>query len=412
MDRHSYRQPNADALSELAHRQKRQQGAAYLAFFLLLSACLNPLPGARVPTSSGLATQTNPPAGRIAPAGTEAVGEEPTATFTPVAVGEGGQATEGTLSEAGPTPFSDPLRFTFPSPAPAPVSAWRPPLYPTPWALSPHDHFYFARPIAADEVNWPLWDYRYGGVFFEGVIHTGIDIDVATGTPVLAAGSGKVVWAGYGLYRGYEDLSDPYGLAVAIDHDFGYQGQALYTVYGHLEQVDVAAGQHVEVGQRLGLSGQTGHATGPHLHFEVRLGEDGFFTTRNPELWLEPPQGWGVLAGRITEAYDRLKTGQEVIVHSLSSGQNWIARTYGGEAINSDEYYRENLVVGDLPAGMYEIRIAYAGFNNVLQMEILPGVVNYFSFRIRKGFSTEMPPDPGADYTPPANGLPTTTPTP
>jgi murein DD-endopeptidase MepM/ murein hydrolase activator NlpD len=379
------------------------------AFLLVsLSACLNPFPRTPLPSRPGQPSQAGSlQAATLAPTDPGFPGVLPTLTHTAV-LAPGKDQSQGLLStQAAPTPYTDPLHFTFPSPAPPPVSAWRPPLYPTPWALSPYDHFYFTRPIAADEVNWPLWDYRYGGIFFEGVIHTGVDIDVDKGTPVLAAGSGKVVWAGYGLYRGMEDPTDPYGLAVAIHHDFGYQGQSLFTVYGHLEQVDVEVGQHVDAGEQLGLSGDTGHVTGPHLHFEVRLGSDGFFTTRNPELWLVPPQGWGVLAGRITESFDKLATGQEVIVHSLSSGQNWIARTYGGGAVNSDAYYRENLVVGDLPAGSYEIRIAYAGYNYVLPMQILPGVVNYFSFQIRKGYSTALPPAPGAEYTPPVEATKT-----
>ncbi len=198
-----------------------------------------------------------------------------------------------------PTPVEDPLRFVFPTPKPAPVSAWRPPLYPTPWAPTPQDHFYFARPIAADEVNWPLADYRYGGVFLPDVVHTGIDIPAEIGVPVLAAGSGRVVWAGYGLFTGSEDLADPYGLAVAIRHDFGYQQEYLFTVYGHLSRVDVARGQQVQAGEVIGLTGETGKVTGPHLHFEVRVGRNTFSGSRNPELWLAPPQGWGILAGRV-----------------------------------------------------------------------------------------------------------------
>ena len=120
----------------------------------------------------------------------------PTEVVIPITV-ESSQA-----GEIPPTAAPDPLRFVFPEAPPAPVSAWRPPLYPVPWAPTPYDHFYFSRPIAADEVNWPLANYRYGGVFFEDVIHTGVDIPAPTGTPVIAAGDGKVVWAGYGLYRG------------------------------------------------------------------------------------------------------------------------------------------------------------------------------------------------------------------
>ncbi len=248
-------------------------------------------------------------------------------------------------------------------------------------------------------------------MFFANVIHTGVDIPAVKWTPVLAAGSGKVIWAGYGLYRGIEDPTDPYGLAVAIIHDFGYQGQSLYTVYGHLDRVDVIRGQYVNVGEMLGLVGETGRVTGPHLHFEVRIGDNDYFTTRNPELWLVPPQGWGVLAGRIMDSAGQLKTAQEVIVHSVNSGQNWMAKTYGAEAVNVDPYYSENVVIGDLPAGRYEIRVPYAGYNYVLEMEILPGVVNYFSMRGHTGFSTALPPDPGEKFVPPT-ALPGTKPAP
>ena len=94
----------------------------------------------------------------------------------------------------------DPLRFTFPTPAPIPASRWRPPLYDVPWALGPNDHFFLTRPINADEVNWPEWDYRYGALA-EGkeLSHSGIDIAAVRNTPVVAAAEGVVTWAGYGL---------------------------------------------------------------------------------------------------------------------------------------------------------------------------------------------------------------------
>ncbi len=237
------------------------------------------------------------------------------------------------------------------------------------------------------------------------MVHTGVDIPVPKGTPVLAAGSGKVIWAGYGAYRGGYDKTDPYGQSVIIHHDFGYQGQALYTLYGHLDRVDVVEGQHVDVGQVIGLSGQTGQTTGPHLHFEVRLGENNYFKTRNPELWVVPPQGWGVLAARIMDSNHQLMAYQEVIVTNLASDQNWRARSYGKAAVNSDPYYRENLVIGDLPAGRYRVTISYAGLAFPLEFEVRPGVVSYFSFAGRDGFDTTLPDAPGSDFDP--NATPT-----
>lgn len=301
-----------------------------------------------------------------------------------------------------PTPGSDPLRFVFPTPMPVPVSAWRPPLYPTPWAPTQYDHFFFSRPIAADEVNWPLADYRYGGVFLPGVVHTGIDIPVKLGTPVQAAGSGRVTWAGYGLYRGVEDLTDPYGLAIAIKHDFGYQGETLYTVYGHLSRVDVLVGQHVEAGELIGLSGETGKVTGPHLHFEVRIGKNNYFVSRNPELWMAPPQGWGILAAQLLDNIGNPVYSQQITVISKDTGQTWYVNSYGEGTVNSDPYYRENLVIGDLPAGDYTVWLPYDGSTFNTDIRINPGMVSYFTFRGKYGIKSQPPPTPVVEFTPPA----------
>jgi len=304
-----------------------------------------------------------------------------------------------------PTPSPDPLRFSFPTLVPPAVSAWRPPLYPTPWVPTSIDHFYFSRPIAADEVNWPLADYRYGGVFIPDVVHTGIDIPAPPGTPVLAAGSGRVHFAGYGLYRGVKDINDPYGLAVVIKHDFGYQGETLFTVYGHLSQIDVVDGQQLRAGDPVGLVGQTGKVTGPHLHFEVRLGRNNFFRSRNPELWLAPPQGWGILAARLMTTSGQPLEYQLVTVRAKDGSQRWSVKTYSRGAVVSDPAYQENMVLGDLPAGTYEVWIAYAGILYKFDVEIKPGLVTYFRFRGRNGFTTELPSAPGASFIPPVEIL-------
>jgi murein DD-endopeptidase MepM/ murein hydrolase activator NlpD len=170
--------------------------------------------------------------------------------------------------------------------------------------------------------------------------------------------------------------------------------------------VDVAEGQYVNTGDQLGLVGETGNVTGPHLHFEVRLGENSYFTTRNPELWTVPPIGWGVLVGRIMDSNGMLVAAQQIIVTNPDSGQNWFARSYGFESVNSDSYYGENLVVGDLPAGTYELRTAYAGSSHSAEIEIRPGRVTYFVFRGYDSFSVEEPPQPTFDPQPYATPTP------
>jgi murein DD-endopeptidase MepM/ murein hydrolase activator NlpD len=303
----------------------------------------------------------------------------------------------------------DPLHFVFPTAPPVPVSAWRPPLYPTPWAPTPYDHFFFSRPIGADVVNWPEPDYRYGGVFFADVVHTGVDIPAPRDTPVLAAGSGKVTWAGYGLYALQYDPNDPYGLAVAIKHDFGYQGDTLFTVYGHMDKIFVTVGQYVHTGDVIGLVGDTGKVTGVHLHFEVREGKNNFFGSRNPELWMAPPQGWGVLAARVMGTSGELLYKQTVEIHNLDTLQSWEVKTYGKGPVNSDPYYQENMVIGDLPAGNYEIWIEYLGTILDQQLRIQPGLVSYFTFKGKRGYTVGLPPTPAPDYLHPPGTL---TPTP
>lgn len=91
----------------------------------------------------------------------------------------------------------------------------------------------------------------------EGAFHPGMDIEAPYGTPVRAAGDGDVL---------NENLGAGYGHQVVLDH-----GHDLITLYGHLSAVAVVPGQHVVRGQVIGYVGQSGRATGPHLHYEVRI---------------------------------------------------------------------------------------------------------------------------------------------
>jgi murein DD-endopeptidase MepM/ murein hydrolase activator NlpD len=91
----------------------------------------------------------------------------------------------------------------------------------------------------------------------EGAFHSGVDIDAPYGTPVRAAGDGEVTG---------EEMGAGYGRAVVLNH-----GHEVLTLYGHLSAIAVVPGQHVTRGQVIGYVGQSGRATGPHLHYEVRL---------------------------------------------------------------------------------------------------------------------------------------------
>jgi murein DD-endopeptidase MepM/ murein hydrolase activator NlpD len=113
-------------------------------------------------------------------------------------------------------------------------------------------------------LRWPLAEGRIviASAFGirDGKPHEGIDLPAPVGTPVLAAADGRVVYAGSGV-RGYGNL-------VVIRH-----GGDLLTVYAHSSVILVSQGQPVRAGDRIALVGQSGRATGPHLHFEVRAGQ-------------------------------------------------------------------------------------------------------------------------------------------
>jgi murein DD-endopeptidase MepM/ murein hydrolase activator NlpD len=111
---------------------------------------------------------------------------------------------------------------------------------------------------------WPLegrvassFGEREDPINGEGAFHSGLDIDAPFGAPVRAAADGAVSDASMGA---------GYGREVVLDH-----GHDVETVYGHLSSIAVVPGQHVARGQVIGYVGQSGRATGPHLHYEVRV---------------------------------------------------------------------------------------------------------------------------------------------
>ncbi len=103
------------------------------------------------------------------------------------------------------------------------------------------------------------FDWPASGTIYQGYFpwHPAIDIAAYIGAPVLAADSGYVIMSGW------SDVG--YGYHIVIDHSNGYQ-----TLYAHLNAIYVSAGENVALGQQIGEMGNTGNATGPHLHFEVR----------------------------------------------------------------------------------------------------------------------------------------------
>ncbi len=110
------------------------------------------------------------------------------------------------------------------------------------------------------EVSWP-----YGSRYDDTDFHTGLDIGDYSqeiyGEPVVAAADGTVAMVSEDWTPGRG-----YGMYLVIEHENGFA-----TLYGHLSAIDVEEGDTVKAGEQIGQIGATGFATGPHLHFEVRV---------------------------------------------------------------------------------------------------------------------------------------------
>ncbi len=117
----------------------------------------------------------------------------------------------------------------------------------------------FMKPIAGP-ITSPF-GYRVHPIFKSTKFHTGIDIGGPNGGAIRASNSGKVIYSGW--YGGY-------GKVVIVDHGL-YNGRATTTLYAHMSNYIVSAGDSVSKGQTLGYEGSTGYSTGPHCHFEVRV---------------------------------------------------------------------------------------------------------------------------------------------
>lgn len=109
--------------------------------------------------------------------------------------------------------------------------------------------------------TWPVQGVitlEFGETSLYQVFHTGLDIASKKGDNIIPLMPGKVIYAGE-IFWGY-------GKHVIIDH-----GDNITTLYGHLDKIFVVKGQEVKAGEVIGQEGRTGWATGPHLHFEVRV---------------------------------------------------------------------------------------------------------------------------------------------
>lgn len=317
------------------------------------------------------------------------------------------------------------------SPTPTvPATATLAPPTPTPCAdticVLPAPHAVLMRPIGGGGNIYPDRTYPYGST--QGgprEPHHGVEFFNPAGTPVLAAAAGRVVFSGSDSEAtSISPQPGFYGNVVVLEHVVAGVDSPVFTLYAHLRRVDVVAEQTVAAGDPLGEVGQTGIAIGPHLHFEVRVGDNTYASTRNPELWLMPlhsrGQDWGALVGIVVGPEGERLRDVSVVVRPEAVSDSVVDKyltTYSGIDNNGDDLFDENFGLGDLPPGTY--RVGVNGVQTAIQtVTVAPGSVTVVRFTIEPLPPTETP-DPRASRTPtetatlfPALSTPTETETP
>lgn len=257
-------------------------------------------------------------------------------------------------SAVGPN-TADPVE-TVPTATPTPLPTFTPPALPK---TQPGEHYWLRRPVPEGGTVWTDKAYPYGNNR-GGTLrtHHGVEFNVPRGTPILAAASGTVVVAGDDRIVTLGATPDFYGNIVVIQHDTGLDDQPVFSVYGHLSEIYVQVDQHVQAEEFIALSGASGVADGPHLHFEVRVGENSYQATRNPLLWLYPFPDKGVVAGQIWTKNGELAAGVPLQLRRIDAPSPYAATTtYADDSVNADEKWQENFAFDDVAAGYYELVI-------------------------------------------------------
>lgn len=323
----------------------------------------------------------------------------------------GGRTVSTPVSNVVPTPAGAGIRpqeaeqLWVPDAGLAPPEGWRPPPYDVPLSFHYDDHYWLARPLPSGSRNYDLEWYPFGNNVQLADrpayrIHRGQDYPNETGTPVLAAGSGTVVYAG--ALPSPRNGVNYYGNTVIILHDWQWQGKDIYTLYAHTLELFVQEGDVVEQGQLVAGVGSSGEVSGPHLHFEVRVGGNSYGNTRNPSLWLAPYEGWGTLAGRFVDKNSRMISSASLTLLPLNVDTAVRKQRTYYPTVGSDEVWRENFVIADLPAGRYRLTLDAndGAYIYEREIEIFPGQT---SFEI---ISTNF------EFVPTATPLPTAMPEP
>lgn len=252
-------------------------------------------------------------------------------------------------------------------------------------------HSWFGRPVALQEQPYVDQTYRYGSTMggnFQQ--HQGIEFNGGEGMPVRAIGPGVVAFAGE---------AEAGARTVAIRHDrtleSGDTTYFVYSVYYHNSALLTEVGARVDEGAVIARVGNTGRATNDHLHLEVHavpVDSVGLVVdaaqrfppySTNPELWIAPLPGTGIVAGRVTDPLGAPVARARIYGLVKPEPQETplsFVETYGDRARGTPAY-REHFAIGDVPAGEYVLAVEIDGQSVRRRIRVAPGKVTWVEFR-------------------------------
>jgi murein DD-endopeptidase MepM/ murein hydrolase activator NlpD len=250
---------------------------------------------------------------------------------------------------------------------------------------------WFARPIATEDNDFIDQTYRWGstmGGAFQA--HQGVEFNNPDGTPVHAIGDGTVVYAG---------RAEGGALTIGIRHDtmLAVDGRKLFvfSAYYHNSALLVNVGDRVKRGEVISRVGNTGRATNDHLHLEVHaaptdsvhaiidsLNRYPTYVT-NPELWIAPLPGTGVIAGTVTDGAGKAIPQARVygIRKPLPTETPFAyAETYGPHN-RPHPLYGEQFAISDVPAGVQHLFVVIDGKRIARTVVVRAGAMSWVEFR-------------------------------
>lgn len=253
--------------------------------------------------------------------------------------------------------------------------------WPTP-ITNPQAHFWMDKPLPGGGRYLINQTFPYGwDQSGRLVLHNGVDSGGGgLGTELAAVADGTIVTARADTNEWWGFRCDWYGQLVVLELDQKFDGKSVYALYGHVLNIAVEEGQRVQRGEVVAEVGFGGAAVVPHLHFEVRVGENNYVSTRNPMLWVAPPETRGVIVGRLIDPQGHPWQGVWINAQSLSeegiSEVTWSYLDDPTSLINADEHYAENFVFNDVQPGNYRLYIEIQDTRYSADVDVVGGEIS------------------------------------